>query len=141
MLRLNNIIKSAKNRRILTDINIEFEDKGLYLIKGESGSGKSTLLNIIAGIDSDYKGKIEVDGKRLKRNPSSYRKNYVSFMSNDYDLIDNLTIKENFDLLQEMYGFKSDEVDVILKSFKLDINLNQKISELSGGQRQRVMVG
>ena len=140
MLKLINIFKKIDKRIILHNINLEFQTTGIYVIKGESGSGKTSLLNIIAGIDKKYKGIIEVDNKIISGNNLEYIKKYISFCSNDYDLIDNITIKENFNILKKNNNYDEEELKSLLKEMNLEINLEEYTNELSGGQKKRLMI-
>lgn len=89
---------------IIANNNISFAiEKGeLVIILGASGAGKSTVLNILGGMDSNDEGKVLIDGKDIsnysERQLTTYRRNDVGFVFQFYNLISNLTAKENVEL-------------------------------------------
>ena len=140
MLNLVNVRKKVNKRIILDDTNISFERKGLYIIKGESGSGKSTLLNILSGIDKAYSGSIQIKGQIISRYDDNYIKNYVSFCSNDFSLIESISIEDNFKILKSIFKYDEDYLQSLIKTMNLDIDFKQSINEISGGQKQRLLI-
>ena len=134
MLILKNIYKKYNRKYVLKDINLNFKETGLVTILGESGSGKTTLLNILSGIDEPTKGTIYIDRKLisiLKKDNSLYNQ-YISFIFQNYNLIEKLSINDNIKLINDI------KTDNILKKFKLLSKKQSKINELSGGMQQRV---
>lgn len=150
MLELININKTYKTKngvthRALIDVNLYFEATGLNFIVGKSGSGKSTLLNIIGGLDTPNSGDISILGNSLKmlsgEQADSYRNSLVGFIFQDFNLIDNLTIKENILLSLNLQKRKDDEYfNHIVERLGLQDYLNRLPFELSGGQKQRVAI-
>lgn len=148
MIRIDNLIKIYKAKaktecRAIDGISLTLPDKGLVFILGKSGSGKSTLLNLIGGLDSFDGGDIVSFGNSLasfrERDYEAYRSSFVSFVFQDYHLIDELTVLENVTL------FGSDEVDrELLDSTLSTVGMEEYVdrypSELSGGQKQRVAI-
>lgn len=149
MLELKSIYKeynSKKNNKIkaLNNISLKVASTGMIFICGKSGSGKSTLLNLIGSLDEPTSGEIFVNGKSLSdiRNKDLYRNNYVGFVFQDYNLIDNLNIYKNIDLALSLQGKKNNK-DIIsnyLEELDLKGYENRKVNELSGGQKQRVAI-
>ena len=117
---------------------------------GKSGSGKTTLLNILDGLDSQTSGDIIVDGEKLeKKDLDSYRNYYSSFVFQDLNLIEELTVLENLEVSFDLTRKKHDKNLIIetLKKVNLpdtEISMNDFLSrhpkELSGGQKQRVSI-
>lgn len=138
MIRLEKIYKSYNNRDVLKDVNLNFGNKGLYVIIGASGSGKSTLLNLIGLLDKPDKGNIYFEGKDINKYSYKeiikYHKNSVGFIFQDYHLINDMTVEENLSLLG-INNCKS-----ILRSLKLTKYSNTIVSNLSGGEQQRVAI-
>ena len=148
MIKVENLTKlyMAKKEitcRALDNVSTTLPDKGLVFILGKSGSGKSTLLNLIGGLDSFDSGDIVSFGNSLSSFKESdyeaYRSDFVSFVFQDYHLIDELTVLENITL------FNSDGVDEELLRETLEIvgmtdYVNRYPDELSGGQKQRVAI-
>lgn len=148
MIKIENLTKlyMAKKEitcRALDNVSTILPDKGLVFILGKSGSGKSTLLNLIGGLDSFDSGDIVSFGNSLssftEADYEAYRSDFVSFVFQDYHLIDELTVLENITL------FNSDNVDEELLRETLEIvgmtdYINRYPDELSGGQKQRVAI-
>ena len=144
MLELRNINKSyiTKNERVnvLKNINYTFPDKGLFVLMGPSGCGKSSLLNILTGLDSKYEGRVLYNNENIKDIYDNYR-NEISYMTQSFNLFDNLTVFENINLSLKLLG-KSDKtkVETILKDFEIYDLANKKCNTLSGGEKARVSI-
>lgn len=149
MIEIKNVSKTYHNKTkdflALKDINLTFDNTGIVFIYGESGNGKSTLLNIISGLDS-YDGKIMVDGvdlgKLTPKQMEAYRRNHIGYIFEDYNLIENLTIKENLKIAAHMRGneLTNEEISDLLKALNLEGVESRMPCELSSGQKQRVSI-
>ena len=128
-------------RQILKDLSYEFEQGQFYTILGPSGSGKTTLLSIIAGLDKQESGKIYYEGDDLdKIGLYKYRRNKIGIVFQQYNLIANLTVKENI----EVGAYLSDaplDVDELLHVLGLWDHKDKLPNQLSGGQQQRTAIG
>ncbi len=137
-------INEDSNKIVLDDVNFEFPDKGFFCIEGKSGTGKSTILNLIGGLDSPTKGNVIVDGHSLSQltetELDSFRKDYVGFIFQEYNLIDELTVYENISISNLKHNENAQFVTEILTKVGLLEQKNQRISELSGGEKQRVAI-
>ena len=148
MIRLENVSKQYGESVILENSSFTFPKKGLVCILGPSGCGKSTLLNLIAGFDSDYKGKIIVGGYNLTEMNAdelcSYRRDNVGFVFQKYQILNCYTALENILLATEITGEnrKSSEkrATKLLQRLGLSGKEEQKSETLSGGQKQRVAI-
>jgi putative ABC transport system ATP-binding protein len=124
-------------------MNFEIEAEELVIIVGPSGAGKSTLLNLIGGMDQATSGSLLVDGDDVaKYNPyqlTEYRRNKIGFVFQFYNLMPNLTAKENIELATEL---KEDALDPdeVLASVGLKERVDNFPSQLSGGEQQRVSI-
>ena len=142
-LELKNVTKKFKTiegeRVIFENLNIHFPDYGLIAITGESGCGKSTLLQLIAGLDQDYEGKILFNQVKIE-DIKDYRQLVISFVYQNYQLIDYLSVKDNCLFYCHLKGIKAVEKQLqeLLEIFELNELVNQKVKNLSGGQKQRV---
>ena len=124
------------------DLNIE---KGEFcVLLGPSGSGKSTILNIIGGIDGADEGSITIEGERLEdmteKKLSLYRRKHLGYIFQMYNLIPNLTVRENI----EVGAYLSDhplDVDELLHTLGLYEHQKKLPNQLSGGQQQRTAIG
>ena len=112
-------------------------------IKAASGAGKSTLLNLLGGLDSATSGKIIVDGQNIvdfdDDELTKYRAKSVGFIFQFYNLIPNLTAKENVELMKDITDIDV-KGDLILESVGLSGHGNQFPAQLSGGEQQRVSI-
>lgn len=142
-LELKNVTKKFKTiegeRVIFENLNIHFPDYGLIAITGESGCGKSTLLQLIAGLDQDYEGKILFNQVKIE-DIKDYRQLVISFVYQNYQLFDYLSVKDNCLFYCHLKGIKvvEKQLQELLEIFELNELVNQKVKNLSGGQKQRV---
>ncbi|ACZ01042.1 ABC transporter ATP-binding protein [Streptobacillus moniliformis] len=125
------------------DINFEINKGEFVVILGSSGAGKSTLLNILGGMDVADSGNIFIDNKNIakytKEELTKYRRNDVGFVFQFYNLLPNLTAKENVELASELVEKDIDIIEV-LKDVGLENRMNNFPSQLSGGEQQRVSI-
>ncbi|MEY8462572.1 ABC transporter ATP-binding protein [Streptococcus merionis] len=125
------------------DISFEIEQGELVMILGASGAGKSTLLNILGGMDTCDSGQVIIDGKDIAQFDSHQRTNYrrddVGFVFQFYNLVANLTAKENVELAAEIVKDALDPAET-LKDVGLGHRLNNFPAQLSGGEQQRVSI-
>lgn len=139
LLKLNNVDYSygATNIPVLRNVNSDFESGKIYSITGQSGAGKSTMLSLLAGLDTPTKGTVLFDGQDISKNGgySNHRKNHVSLVFQNFNLIDYLTPVENLRLVNSNADSK------ILKELGLsEDESTRNITKLSGGQQQRVAI-
>ena len=128
---------------VLKGIDLEIERGEFCVLLGPSGSGKSTLLNIIGGIDGADSGSITIDGERIEdmteKKLSLYRRKHLGYIFQMYNLIPNLTVRENI----EVGAYLSDkplDVDELLHTLGIYEHQRKLPNQLSGGQQQRVGV-
>ena len=129
---------------VLKGIDLEIEKGEFCVLLGPSGSGKSTLLNIIGGIDGADAGSITIQGERLEdmkeKKLSLYRRKHLGYIFQMYNLIPNLTVRENI----EVGAYLSDrplDVDELLETLGLYEHQRKLPNQLSGGQQQRTAIG
>ena len=144
ILEVQHLGKSFGNNEILKDIDFSVKPKDVTCIIGPSGSGKSTLLNIIGGIESADDGSISIEGERLadmkEKKLSQYRRKHLGYIFQMYNLIPNLTVRENI----EVGAYLSDrplDVDELLHTLGLFEHQRKLPNQLSGGQQQRTAIG
>lgn len=134
--------------KALKDVSLSIEKGDMLAIMGPSGSGKSTLLNILGFMDRPSAGKYILNGKATERFSSKeysrYRNKMVSFIFQDYNLLEDYTVYDNVELPLLYRKISSKEKKSLIMSTleKLDIRdkYAAKVSRLSGGQRQRVAI-
>ncbi|MCI3860191.1 ABC transporter ATP-binding protein [Lactococcus garvieae] len=124
-------------------VNFAIEKGELAVILGTSGAGKSTILNILGGMDSSDEGQVIIDGVNIAELSAkeliTYRRRDVGFVFQFYNLINNLTTKENVELASEIVENALDPVEV-LQNVSLGHRLDNFPSQLSGGEQQRVAI-
>ncbi|MBY0122815.1 ABC transporter ATP-binding protein [Bacillus sp. S/N-304-OC-R1] len=146
---ISKVYHSAQGHPIkaLNGVDLELKRGELVIIMGASGSGKSTFLNIIGGLDQPSEGKIFIEGKEIKdfhKEPqaSTYRKKYIGFVFQFFNLLSGLTVYENVSLplllKKKPINIIKKETEKILKMVGLYERKKHLPSQLSGGQQQRV---
>lgn len=125
------------------NVNFEIEKGELVIILGSSGAGKSTLLNILGGMDTNDEGDVIIDGVNIadftSHQLTNYRRDDVGFVFQFYNLVANLTAKENVELASEIVWDAMDAEEV-LRQVGLGHRLNNFPAQLSGGEQQRVSI-
>lgn len=129
---------------ILKGIDLSVDKGEFCVLLGPSGSGKSTLLNIIGGIDAADSGDICIKGERMadmnEKRLTMYRRRHLGYIFQMYNLIPNLTVRENVEVGAYL-GEKPLDVDELLKTLGLYEHRNKRPNQLSGGQQQRTAIG
>ncbi len=146
-IEFKNIVKEYKMGEVtikaLDNTNFQIEKGELVVIVGPSGAGKTTALNILGGMDTVTKGEVFVDEKEItklnNRKLTEYRRNDIGFVFQFYNLVQNLTAKENVELATQLC---SDALDVneILDKVGLSSRKDNFPAQLSGGEQQRVAI-
>ncbi len=147
-LELNQIKKSfgsGENRvQVLKGIDLAVEKGEFCVLLGPSGSGKSTLLNILGGIDRADSGDILIDGERMadmnEKALTLYRRRHLGYIFQMYNLIPNLTVRENIEVGAYLSRRPLD-VDELLHLLGLWDHRGKLPNQLSGGQQQRTSIG
>ena len=125
------------------DVNFEIEKGELVIILGASGAGKSTVLNLLGGMDTNDEGEIWIDGVNIadynSHQRTNYRRNDVGFVFQFYNLVSNLTARENVELASEIVTDALDS-EKVLTDVGLAHRLNNFPAQLSGGEQQRVSI-
>ena len=124
------------DRNIFEGLDLEFERGKVYVILGASGSGKTTLLSLLGGLDTPKGGEILFEGKDIaEMGLEQYRHNCVSFVFQNYNLIEYMTPKENVQLVDAHAT-----TDTLHQIGLTDDEINRNVLKLSGGQQQRVAI-
>ena len=144
MIEIKHVVKIFEDNEIKFK-DIIFEDNTSYVLLGPSGCGKSTLLNLLSGnIKADggnVQATIENIKYRLEALPKDklqeYRRNNISYVSQEFNLFDNFTVYDNLNIINHV---KSTNISIeeAIKLVGLSKKLKQKVSTLSGGEKQRV---
>lgn len=144
VVNVSKIFKSGNNEtKALDNVSFDIEKGEFAIILGPSGAGKSTILNLLGGMDNVTKGNIFINdidiAKYNNKQLTDYRRNNVGFIFQFYNLMPNLTAKENVELAVEICknAFKPDD---ILQKVGLTERAAHFPSQLSGGEQQRVSI-
>ncbi len=146
-LEVSNLKKSygegGSYAEVLKGVTVSVEKGVMCVIQGTSGSGKSTLLNCIGGLDLMDSGSIKVDGKEIfglsQEKLSDYRRENLGFIFQFYNLVPNLTVKENIQVCEYLSDHSMD-IDELMETLGLTEHQNKFPSQLSGGQQQRCAI-
>lgn len=135
--------KGENEVHALDGVELSLEKGKIYVILGPSGSGKSTMLNMLGGLDSLDEGSIMVDGREISKLKSGeltkYRKSDVGFVFQFYNLIPDLTVKENIQVVSDI-AKKPLPLDEVMQAVDIEKYKDRFPNELSGGQQQRVAI-
>ena len=135
--------KDSSYIQVLKGISTEVEKGQMCVIQGTSGSGKSTLLNCIGGLDLMDSGSVKVDGQEIFGLKSSalsdYRRDNLGFVFQFYNLVPNLTVRENIQICQHISQSPLD-MEELLDTLGMTEHQNKFPSQLSGGQQQRCAI-
>lgn len=147
LYKLEKVSKIYKNfnseNHALDKIDLEIKEGEIVVILGPSGSGKSTMLNVLSGIDNVSHGKVFFCDKRIDKlkelELTNYRADNLGFIFQSYNLISNLTVKENIEIGSEL---SSDPLNLkeIVEEVGLIDHINKYPYQMSGGQMQRVAI-
>jgi putative ABC transport system ATP-binding protein len=152
MLKLSSLRKAYRTESVettaLDNIDLQIDAGEFVAIMGPSGCGKSTLLNIIGLLDRPTAGNYSLEGRevaRLTENElTDIRKRRIGFIFQNFNLIDELSVRENVELALLYHGISASErksrVDAVLDKVGIGHRAGHRPSQLSGGQQQRVAV-
>jgi putative ABC transport system ATP-binding protein len=152
MIRLTNLRKAYRTESVettaLDNVDLAIDAGEFAAIMGPSGCGKSTLLNIIGLLDRPTGGTYSLEGREVAQLPQSaltdIRKRRIGFIFQNFNLIDELTVRENVELALLYHGISAGErrarVDKVLDKVGIAHRAGHRPSQLSGGQQQRVAV-
>ena len=154
MIKLTNLNKyynkgKSNEIHVINNTTLEFPEKGLIALTGPSGCGKTTLLNVIGGLDKFDSGKIEFDQQLIKKykplEVDALRNQYIGYIFQNYNLVENKTVYENIEIVLNMAGlYDKDEVEerinYVLEAVGMYNYRRRNVLALSGGQQQRVAI-
>lgn len=148
MIQLHNITKKYNDITALENINLQCNEGELIVLKGASGSGKSTILSLIAGLTKPTNGEVIVANKRISKLADNFaslhRRENIGFIFQKYNLIANLSVKENIAL--PLIPNNPDEkefahlLDTVMEKFQIAHKKDVIVKNLSGGEQQRVAI-
>ena len=132
----------------LSDVHFSVEQGEYVAVMGESGSGKTTLLNILAALDKPTKGDVLLDGKPLSKISdkalAAFRRQNLGFVFQNFNLLDNFTLRDNIFLPLVLAGMQYDEMEKRLQPMAKVLGIHDLLEkfpyEVSGGQQQRAAI-
>lgn len=147
LYKLEKVSKIYQNQNTKTyaldKIDLDIQEGEFIVILGPSGSGKSTLLNLLSGIDRPSNGKLYFKDEKLNKlgdnKLTEYRRKHLGFIFQSYNLVANLTVKENIELGSHL-STNPLSIDEMIHAVELDNHKNKYPFQLSGGQMQRVAI-
>ncbi len=146
-IEFKNVLKQYKTGEIVIDavkdMSFTTEEGEFVVIVGPSGAGKTTLLNILGGMDTCTSGEVILDGTDIssfnKKKLTAYRRHDIGFVFQFYNLVQNLTAKENVELAAQICKDPLD-AEKVLNQVGLSERMNNFPAQLSGGEQQRVAI-
>lgn len=127
----------------LAGVNFSIEKGEFVIIAGASGAGKSTILNILGGMDSVTSGEVNVDGSLVSsfnsKELTTYRRYDIGFVFQFYNLVQNLTVRENIEMATQICKEPLD-IDEVIDAVGLAERKTNFPAQLSGGEQQRVAI-
>ena len=149
MIKLKNVSKEYEGGvKALDDVSLTFAEGEVVVLKGMSGSGKSSMLSLIAGLSKPTKGEVIVDSKHISKLAdhfaTSFRRENIGMIFQKYNLIADLSVKENILLPLVPLNLKSEELEIRLarelERFALLNKKDTQVKKLSGGEQQRCAI-
>ncbi len=149
MLSMEKIRKSFSGVRVLDNVHFVLKPGEVHVLAGENGAGKTTLMRILAGVYSDYEGKIWINGKNVRfKSPLEASSYGVSFIHQEMSLINSMTVADNIFLGREKawagiwmdYHSQHKKAKALLEQFNIDINLSKPVEECPLSVRQMIEI-
>ena len=142
MITINNLSKRYGDNNIFSVFNLSVAEGEMVAIVGISGKGKSTLLNIIGSLEPFDSGSVEVNNRNIKKmkhkEQLQFLRNHVSFLFQNYALMENHNVYDNITMGQKFDKNKKTQIEEVLDKVNLSGFENRMVSTLSGGEQQRV---
>ena len=136
--------ESGNRAEVLRGVSFELERGKICVLLGPSGSGKSTLLNIIGGIETPDSGSVTIGGETMEytkeKKLSKYRRDHLGYVFQSYNLIPNLTVRENIEVGAYLSGDPL-PLDDLIRTLGLQEHQDKIPNQISGGQQQRTAIG
>ena len=137
MIQIENLHKKFQKNVVLSGVNLEIQNKGIYAILGPNGSGKTTLIKSILGMVIPNKGTVSINGKSIKGD-YHYREK-IDYLPQIANFPSNLKVKELVEMIKDLRGNAKRDKDLI-SLFGAEKFLDKKVGNLSGGMKQKVNV-
>ena len=137
MVSIQNLHKKFGKNVVLSGVNLDIKEGGIFAVLGPNGSGKTTLIKSILGMVIPNKGDISILGKNIKKS-SDYRYK-IDYLPQIANFPSNLKVKELITMIKDLRGKKTND-EPLISLFKLEAFLDKKLGNLSGGTKQKVNI-
>ena len=139
MILVKDLSIERSNKKIFENVNLSIGSGKILLLKGKNGSGKTTLLKAILNLIEPSSGAIYWKGKLLKKNLYDFF-NHVTFIADKTSSLSKLSVHENINIWKKIFlsNISNSQIEIILKTLKLDTYLNQKVNSLSFGEKKKL---
>ena len=139
MILVKDLSVERANKKIFNKVNLSLGSGKIILLKGKNGSGKTTLLKAIINVIDPSSGSIYWKGKPIKKNLYDFYNN-ITYIADKTSSLNRLTVEDNIKVWKKIFLSKInlDQIEKVLKTLKLDIYLNQKVSSLSFGETKKL---
>ncbi len=137
MVSIQNLHKKFGKNQVLSGLNLEIKEGGIFAVLGPNGSGKTTLIKSVLGMVIPNQGEINVQGENIKKN-SNYRHN-IDYLPQIANFPSNLKVKELIRMIKDLRK-NTTEDERLITLFKLEPFLDKKLGNLSGGTKQKVNI-
>lgn len=141
IVEANNLSIEIDKKKIITNFTLSVKAGDFVMITGKSGTGKTTLINNLSLLENRFTGSLKYNHSAVKKkNIQTIRKNVISYMFQNYGLLENRTVLENLKLATKYNkSFEKADLNVLLDKFSLPESiLTKKVFLLSGGEQQRI---
>lgn len=144
-LRLENLVKSYRNKRVVDNIEFDISQGEIVGLLGPNGAGKTTTFYMVVGLIKPDSGRVFIDDTDITRLPMYRRAKYgIGYLPQESSVFRKLTVAQNLELILEMQGLGKDEIlhkrDLLLKDLSIEHIKDQKAYTLSGGERRRTEI-
>ncbi|MCH1939361.1 ATP-binding cassette domain-containing protein [Holdemania massiliensis] len=143
-IKIRNLRKCYGKHELFSNLNLKITSGKINCLYGTSGCGKTTILDIIGFIEPYQGGDIFYNGKKIVKSAQKRKmlREKVGFIFQDFGLIENETVAQNFNMVYKIKRMKNREkrIQSTLKKLQLENMLNRKVYELSGGEQQRIAI-
>ena len=143
-IETDNLTKKYKNKTVVDNLNLKIKDGELFALLGTNGAGKTTTITMLTGLVKPTKGKIKILNLNLENN-SQKIKTMLNISPQETAIAPNLTVKENLEFFAGVYQIKDrnekiEKIEKLVKDFKLEKVIDEKVKKLSGGWQRRLSI-
>lgn len=139
MISIQNLVKKYGKFVAVDGLSVEIADNETFALLGLNGAGKSTTINVICSLTNKTEGKVLINGLDVDKNAKEI-KQIVALSPQESAVANNLTVKENLQLIADLYGIEQNSVQNAIDTFRLEGKADSLAKNLSGGQKRRLSI-